>query len=95
MEHGRSRGVEAPGAEDDGSLPPLADFLVMLAGLDGAEGGGTAETIRVDLPVELELESRGEAGLAIGMSPPTQRTETTVLPVFHRLTLHIVRDGSE
>ena len=52
------------------------------------------EQIRVDLPVEMRLEVGSDGRLQVLGSPPTQRTETTILPVFHRLVLRVVRDAT-
>jgi hypothetical protein len=84
----------APLASD--RLPPLSAFVAELAAaaandadFDGRELGMYVETLDVDLPFELELVDDG-AGLTLGAAPPTQRTETTVLPVWHRLRVTIV-----
>jgi hypothetical protein len=52
----------------------------------------SVEEVLVTMPVELEISIDENAHLVVGGAPPTQRTETSVMPVFHRLTLRLVRD---
>ena len=52
----------------------------------------SVEEVLVTMPVELEISIDESAHLVVGGAPPTQRTETSVMPVFHRLTLRLVRD---
>jgi hypothetical protein len=47
--------------------------------------------LRLDLPVELTVAHEGER-LAVLASPPSQRVATTILPVFHRMTVRIERE---
>jgi hypothetical protein len=87
-------------------LPSLAETVLAFSWLDGGElreeGGGTEDemaydgvelqALRLDLPVELRVEVDEDGRARIGVSPPTQTTETTILPVFHRMTIAIERD---
>ena len=71
-------------------------MLTSLAALD-ATGDPTGDTVTVsevafDLPIELDIRVDEGGVRELGISPPTQIVETTVMPVFHRLT---VRIGSE
>lgn len=52
----------------------------------------SVEEVLVTMPVELEINIDENAQVVVGGAPPTQRTETSVMPVFHRLTLRLVRD---
>ncbi|MDJ0702775.1 MAG: hypothetical protein QNJ46_05795 [Leptolyngbyaceae cyanobacterium MO_188.B28] len=52
----------------------------------------TVEQIKVDMPIELRVEVDESGQVKLKGSAPTQRTETTLLPVFHQLQLHIVED---
>lgn len=52
----------------------------------------SVEEVLVTMPVELEINIDENAHVVVGGAPPTQRTETSVMPVFHRLTLRLVRD---
>lgn len=53
------------------------------------------EQITLAFPLELEAHTAAGRLVALGASPPTQYTETTIMPVFHHLRLTIgVDDGS-
>lgn len=87
--------ITAERAEDDLALPTLASLVAgffVRDDLSGAEGEGLAEleSLTVELPVEIDV---GVAGGAVEtrISPPTQYTETSVMPVFHNLRLRLVR----
>lgn len=63
--------------------------------LDGRmEHGGavswTIESIRVELPLQLEIGD-GDGALAIGATPPLLNFATSFTPVFHRATVTFVR----
>ena len=90
--------------EDDdtawgGDLPPFGVLVEALADIEPVddEPNAAADTMEIEgitlsLSIELAVrESEGGAPVVRG-STPTQWTETTVLPVFHRLTMHIVRE---
>lgn len=91
--------VAAPAPFDDlDPLAPIADLIHSLTDYEkqrvDPETGQvlTVEEIKVDVPIELRV-SEGEAGLfTVEGSAPSQRTETTVLPVFHLMQLRIVKD---
>jgi hypothetical protein len=84
-------------------LPPLAAMLVAL--LDDADNTAAGdesddhvtrqqlsiEEVSITLPVELAVRQAG-AGTTVVASPPTQYTETTVMPVFHRLSMRLERE---
>lgn len=73
-------------------LPPLAEFLIDLAAVssddldvpDAARLG--LASIRIEMPIEIEID---DTTTAIRATPPTQWTRTTVMPVLHRLMVHI------
>lgn len=78
-------------------LPRLAEFLDHLASAASVEPDSPGEEtshvseIKVDLPIELNLlQERGVWQL--DASPPTQKVETTVMPVWHRLKLRVTLD---
>lgn len=52
----------------------------------------TVEQIKVDMPIELRVEVDESGQVTLKGAAPTQRTETTVLPVFHQMQLRIVED---
>ncbi len=77
-------------------LPALADFIAELAGaaLEDPPGDGgacTASEIAFDLPFELDLlEEQGVWQL--DAAPPTQKLETTLMPVWHRVRIRVSLD---
>ena len=73
----------------DGTLPSLGSMLAALVE-DADLPGLVGLTIGVDLPVELDVWSEQEAVTGIGAAPPTQIVETTIMPVFHRLSVEVV-----
>jgi hypothetical protein len=58
-----------------------------------AYDGVELEALRLALPVELQVVVDEDGRPRIGVAPPTQTTETSILPVFHRMTIAIERDG--
>lgn len=48
------------------------------------------EQVTVTLPIELNISVNDEGNVTLRSSPPTQTTETTIFPVFHRLNLQII-----
>ena len=92
-----------PGPDDEG-LVSAADFLEEILRLEGL--GMTKEMEEVleitefslDLPVEIEVDLRidefedeANQSLRLQMGPPTQRIETSVMPVFHQVQLRARR----
>ena len=55
----------------------------------------TIEQVRVELPVELDVGVDEDGHVHLKGGPPTQRTETTFLPVFHRMGFRLVKDESK
>lgn len=83
---------------DFDALAPIAELIHSLTDYEkqrvDPETGQvlTVEHIKVDIPFELRV-SEGEGGLVtVEGSAPSQRTATTVVPVFHRMQLRIVED---
>ncbi len=81
-------------------LPPLADLVTALAVLeDDVEGASDEsvddraelEEIRLSLAIELEVRDGDNGAPRVTGSTPTQWTETTVLPSFHRIAMRITR----
>lgn len=81
-------------------LPSLADFLGELVGAVSVEPEAGGEVmfavgeIKADMPFELDvLQEQGVWQL--DAAPPTQKIETTVMPVFHRLRIRVSLDDGE
>ena len=79
-------------------LMPLADLIHVLTDYEkqriNPETGQvlTVEQIKVDMPIELRVSVDDAGQVTLKGAAPTQRTETTVLPIFHQMQLRIVED---
>jgi hypothetical protein len=77
-------------------LIPLGEFVAGLVDLEPTAGTGeerlTIERLRLELPIEVSLALPRGAAEGLTAGPPTQRLETSVLPVFHRLSVTLERD---
>lgn len=77
-------------------LPPFAELVAGLADVDAPDEYEDAipvaelEEIRLTLSIELDVHEDGDRTRVTG-STPTQWTETTVMPAFHRLSMRIAR----
>ena len=77
-------------------LPPFAELVAGLSDIDVPDDDDSAlsaaelEQIRLTLSIELEVREDGGRTRVTG-STPTQWTETTVLPAFHKLSMRITR----
>ena len=94
--------------EQDASdaLPPFAALVAALGDIDEDDDDEDADVrarvvdidrITVTLAIEMSVEPLGTGSLRVRGSTPTQWTETSVMPVFHKLTMHIEKatDGEE
>lgn len=80
-------------------LPPFGALIAGLADISEPEDGelddlSTAdiaelEEIKLSLAIELEVRDTDRDAPRVTGSTPTQWTETTVMPAFHRLTMRI------
>ena len=79
-------------------LMPLADLIHVLTDYEkqrmNPETGQVliVEQIKVDMPIELRVSVDDAGQVTLKGAAPTQRTETTVLPIFHQMQLRIVED---
>ena len=77
----------------DEAFLPLAAFFEEMAGLEGtvqdaaAGVAMTVEAAEVSLPIELDLTVEAGGTVALGAVPPLYYVETTIMPVFHQITL--------
>lgn len=85
---------------DDGdawaeTLPPFAALVAAMADVEDDDETGLGDSgldeIRLALAIELSVHDGDGGRPRLGGSTPTQWTETTVMPVFHRLAMRIVR----
>jgi hypothetical protein len=85
----------------DHPLNNLSTVLQQLADLtdrlEDPESGYALEIerVNVELPIELGIAVDDEGAVTLSGSAPTQTTETTILPVFHRMSLQIVPDDGQ
>lgn len=91
------------------ALPPFATLVASLGDIgEGEPGDGDSlstdrgdlmeiERVTLSLAIELSVEGRDDGSLRVRGSTPTQWTETTIMPAFHKLTLRIAKndDGEE
>jgi hypothetical protein len=87
--------------ENPEAQPDFADLIAALADygmtLDDPDTGLnlTIEQININMPIEFNVTTHDTGQVTLWGTPPTQRTETTFLPVFHQMQLRIVRDDAE
>jgi hypothetical protein len=82
--------------DEDDLLLPVAELIHDLANyeqpFDPKTGQAmTIEQIRLDMPIELRVGVDNDGTVHLKGAPPTQRTETTIMPVFHRMKLRITQ----
>lgn len=87
------------GDEDD-LLLPVAKLIYDLTNyeqpFDPKTGQAmTIEQIRLDMPIELRVGVDNEGTVHLKGAPPTQRLETTIMPVFHRMKLRIIQNHDD
>lgn len=88
-----------PEHEAEDALPSLAAMIGALLSQEDddvepeVEGSPFIESMTIELPVELALEAGESDALATRCSPPTQYTKTSVMPVFHKLRVRVVRSN--
>lgn len=84
-------------AED--RFPPLSDLVGSWIEGVGDQAAEVAEAmtvteIAVDIPFEMQLDHDDQGEMQVRGAPPTQRTETSVLPVWHQLRVRYVLEDS-
>ena len=78
----------------DSPLGTLADLVTACAeGAERTAGALTIEGLTVRTPVELQSYVMSGGDVSIGLSPPRQSRQTTVMPVLHsiRVVLEVDR----
>lgn len=85
--------------DSDDALIPISEMIGNMTQFIGQSGDPeigqvyTVEQLNFDLPIELQIEIDEEGRLTLKAAPPTQKIETTVMPVFHQIKLSVVRDN--
>ena len=79
-------------ADEFGILGDVSEFVVSLADLAADRTGERTiiDSVTVDLPVELAVTVGSDGRVELGSGPPTQRVETSFMPVFHRMKVKVV-----
>lgn len=61
-------------------------------GVAATQGAFQLSRLVVDAPVELQAWVGADGFVAIGISPPRQAQETSVMPVLHRIRIVVEAD---
>ena len=78
----------------DKAVLPISRMMECVSDVEGIISGEDSgfsmsiEKIVIDLPAEFDVIT-DEGRLVLGATPPTQKIETTFMPVFHRLKVTI------
>jgi hypothetical protein len=71
----------------------VSDFMQGLSDFEGQLQNDVCsmsiERILLDMPFELEVKTGSRGDIVLGSSPPTQKIETSFMPVFHRIKMNI------
>jgi hypothetical protein len=90
----RAPGQERPFTD---ALPPFAEVVTGVAAIEPEEASDDAfdiDDIRVSFPVELEVEQDEAGTLQVRGAPPLLRTRTGFMPVYHQVSLRIVKEAA-
>ena len=93
-------GLDERPFDEDPIDEALRPFFQLVQGL--AEAGAevadpetgmafAVEAMKVDIPIAMDVHVDDEGRVLLGSAPPTQHIETSVMPVFHRLKVRVVR----
>jgi hypothetical protein len=84
----------------DGIDEALVPFSEMLASIipDGEQfvtedGAMIMESLKIDMPIELDVVQDENGGLAVGSSPPLYYVETGFSPVMHQVTFTLKQES--
>jgi hypothetical protein len=97
LEHNGESLIDRP--SNDVLSPPFHQLIWELVNTEMAIADPTSgmvqivEQVEVDMPVEIRVEVDEQGQVRLMGSPPTQRTETTILPVFHQMKLRISQEA--
>ncbi|MDJ0590877.1 MAG: hypothetical protein QNJ72_12910 [Pleurocapsa sp. MO_226.B13] len=88
-----------PELEEDEILIPFADMVQQLVDYGEpledpvADRTMAIEKVKVEMPVEIKVSVDDDGQASLKSNAPTQSTETTIMPVFHRLKLTVELDN--
>jgi hypothetical protein len=86
---------DAPDQLIDETMLAWSEFISQMTEVDGYlrdDEMGTAmqlEKVEMSMPIQLELHVGDDGKVVIGGSPPLYYVDTTILPVFHQLSIKI------
>ena len=85
-------------SEDNEILIPFAEMVQQLVDYGEpvedplSERTMAIEQVKVEMPVEINVLVNDDGQTSLKSNAPTQSTETTIMPVFHRLKLTVELD---
>jgi hypothetical protein len=92
--------VDAPQKSDswiDEQLAPFAVFVDAMSVASAAAISGSeyvpsmwVERLEIELPFEMDVLVEPDGRVRLAGGPPTQYTETTFMPVFHKVKLAVI-----
>ena len=91
--------IETTESEAEEILIPFADMIQKLVNYgDPLEDPFfdrimMIEKVKVEMPVEIKVSVEDDGTTTLKSNAPTQSTETTIMPVFHRMKLTVELDG--
>jgi hypothetical protein len=81
--------------EIDEAMLEMNEFIAQMTEVEGylydeeMETAMQLEKVKLSVPIQLDLQVQDDGAIALGGSPPLYYVETTILPVFHQLTVNI------
>ena len=85
----------------DRAFLSVSQFMASLGDFEGQiqneVNSLSIEAIKIEMPFELDLKTDSNDHLVLGSSPPTQKIETSFMPVFHKIKMNIevIQKGDE
>jgi hypothetical protein len=77
----------------DSPLGALGEIVAACAdGFEASAGTLGLTRLRVEAPMELQSHVQPDGTVTLGVAPPRQAMETTVMPVLHRIRIDVVAD---
>jgi hypothetical protein len=72
----------------DSPLSELAEVVVSCAQIDNpTDGAINVENLCIETPIELTIVTSAEETVSLGVAPPRQARQTSIMPVIHRIRL--------
>jgi hypothetical protein len=90
-----SNPIETTKPEDSDILIPFADMVQQLVDYGEpledplSNQSMMIEKVKVEMPVEIKVLVDDDGTTTLKSNAPTQSTETTIMPVFHRMRLTV------